>query len=206
MLCACCSSASSLEVWTGIFSKSVTLWTALYILLWSKPHLVFRHKVYEIANGRDWSAASKSACLNCTNWTHFHLTMGRSHGNSCIAMLWVAWELLQILQHSMVRAFCRLHAYTFNEQCKIATALTPQADVTSEKVTWLMENPRQQSQPAYRRLNWLKTNINIFYFIKSQTSDSFVNHFDGHFAHLKTLDFSFKCIWWKCYASGKYYS
>ena len=32
----------------------------------------------------------------------------------------------------------------------------------------------------------------IFYFIKSQTSDSFVNHFDGHFAYLKTLDFSFK--------------
>ena len=31
----------------------------------------------------------------------------------------------------------------------------------------------------------------IFYFIKSQTSDSFVNHFDGHFAYLKTLDFSF---------------
>ena len=32
----------------------------------------------------------------------------------------------------------------------------------------------------------------LFYFIKSETSDSFVNHFDGHFAHLKTLDFSFK--------------
>ena len=32
----------------------------------------------------------------------------------------------------------------------------------------------------------------FFSFIKSQTSDSFVNHFDGHFAYLKTLDFSFK--------------
>ena len=29
-------------------------------------------------------------------------------------------------------------------------------------------------------------------FIKSETSDSFVNHFDGHFADLKTLDFYFK--------------
>ena len=29
----------------------------------------------------------------------------------------------------------------------------------------------------------------FFYFIKSETSDSFVNHFDGHFAYLKTLDF-----------------
>ena len=49
MLCACCSSASSLAIRTGIFSKSVTLWTALQIPVWSKPHLVFRHKVYEIA-------------------------------------------------------------------------------------------------------------------------------------------------------------
>ena len=32
----------------------------------------------------------------------------------------------------MVRAFCRPHAYTFNEQSKMATALTPQTDVTSE--------------------------------------------------------------------------
>ena len=33
------------------------------------------------------------------------------------------------------------------------------------------------------------------YFIKSETSDSFVNHLillNGHFAYLKTLDFSFK--------------
>ena len=34
----------------------------------------------------------------------------------------------------------------------------------------------------------------IFYFIKSETSDSFVNHFNGHFAYLKTLDLSFKLI------------
>ena len=32
----------------------------------------------------------------------------------------------------------------------------------------------------------------FFFFIKSETSDSFVNHFDGHFAYLKTLDFYFK--------------
>ena len=35
----------------GIFSKSVTLWTALQILLWGKPHLVFHHKVYKISFG-----------------------------------------------------------------------------------------------------------------------------------------------------------
>ena len=48
MLCACCSSASSLEIRTGIFSNLVTLRTAIQIQLWSKPHLVFRHKIYEI--------------------------------------------------------------------------------------------------------------------------------------------------------------
>ena len=31
----------------------------------------------------------------------------------------------------------------------MATALTPQTDVTSEKVTWLMENPRQQHDWVY---------------------------------------------------------
>ena len=31
----------------------------------------------------------------------------------------------------------------------------------------------------------------FFSFFKSETSDSFVNHFDGHFAYLKTLDFYF---------------
>ena len=53
-------------------------------------------------------------------------------------MLWVACELLQFAATQwagMVRAFCRPHAYTFNEQSKTATALTPQTDVASEKVT-----------------------------------------------------------------------
>ena len=40
--------------------------------------------------------------------------------------------------------------------------------------------------------NPIKQNKTKFYFIKSETSDSFVNHFDGHFAYLKTLDFYFK--------------
>ena len=40
--------------------------------------------------------------------------------------------------------------------------------------------------------NPIKHFIFIFYFIKSETIDSFVNHFDGHFAYLKTLDFYFK--------------
>ena len=51
-----------------------------------------------------------------------------------------------------------------------------------------MENPRQ-------KIKLIKNPIKkFFYFIKSETSDSFVSHFDGHFAYLKTLDFYFKVI------------
>ena len=108
------------------------------------------HKI----NGCDWGTAWKSARLNCTNLSHFRLTAGWFCGNLCIVMLWVACELLQfaaIQEAGMVKAFCRPHAHTINEQSKMATTLPPQTDVTSEKVTWLMENPRQQSQPAYRK-------------------------------------------------------
>ena len=46
--------------------------------------------------------------------------------------------------------------------------------------------------------NPIKHFFYFFYFIKSETSDSFVSHFDGRFAFLKTLDFYFnnnkKCI------------
>ena len=52
-----------------------------------------------------------------------------------------------------------------------------------------MENPRQKIKSIK---NPIKQKQIIFYFIKSETSDSFVNHFDGHFAYLKTLDFYFK--------------
>ena len=55
-----------------------------------------------------------------------------------------------------------------------------------------MENPRLASaslQKIKSIKNPIKHFIIIFNFIKSETSDSFVNHFDGHFAYLKTLDF-----------------
>ena len=43
--------------------------------------------------------------------------------------------------------------------------------------------------------NPIKRLFLFFYFIKSETSDSFVNHFNGHFANLKTLDFYFNVSW-----------
>ena len=66
---------------------------------------------------------------------------------------------------------------------------------------WL---PRLTSLPRKSR-DWRRTRETaekkiIFHFIKSQTNDSFVNHFDGHFAYLKTLDFSFK----SCYSTRSF--
>ena len=65
----------------------------------------------------------------------------------------------------------------------MATALTPQTDVISGK-------PTENKNSLKTQIN--KTKTKVFYFIKSETSDSFVNHFDGHFAYLKTLNFYFK--------------
>ena len=59
-----------------------------------------------------------------------------------------------------------------------------------------MENPRLVSA-SLQKIKSIKNPIKhfyYFYFIKSETSDSFINHFDGHFAYLKTLDFYFKYI------------
>ena len=46
------------------------------------------------------------------------------------------------MMYSIVNFFVD-HMHTqFTEESKMATALIPQTDVTSRKVTWLMENPR----------------------------------------------------------------
>ena len=73
----------------------------------------------------------------------------------------------------------------------MATTPTPQIDVTFGKVAWLMENLRLVSA-SLQKIKSIKNPLKhllIIYFIKSETSDSFVNHFDGHFVYLKTLDF-----------------
>ena len=72
----------------------------------------------------------------------------------------------------MLRTFCQPHAYTFNEQSKMASALTLQTKHLKKNII------KQKNKNNIISLNL--------------TSDSFVNHFDGHFAYLKTLDFSFK--------------
>ena len=52
--------------------------------------------------------------------------------------------------------------------------------------------PETVVSASLEKIKSIKNPIKHFYFIKSETSDSFVNHFDGHFAYLKTLDFYFK--------------
>ena len=49
LLSCCALAACQLHPWRfELEFFLVTLWTALQTLLWSKPHLVFQHKVYEI--------------------------------------------------------------------------------------------------------------------------------------------------------------
>ena len=50
-------------------------------------------------------------------------------------------------------------------------------------------------KPTENKIDWKpnKTIFIIFYFIKSETSDSFLNHF----AYLKTLDFYIKVLEYK---------
>ena len=48
--------------------------------------------------------------------------------------------------------------------------------------------PKTVVLTSLQKIKSIKTPIFIlFYFIKSKTSDSFVNHFDGHFAYFKNL-------------------
>ena len=54
--------------------------------------------------------------------------------------------------------------------------------------------PETVVSASLQKIKSIKNQIKHFFYIfflsiKSETSDSFVNHFDGHFAYLKTLDF-----------------
>ena len=80
----------------------------------------------------------------------------------------------------------------FTEESKMATALTPQTDITSGKSHVTYGEPKTVVWASLQKRKSLKNLIKLFFFfIKSETSDSFVSHFDGHFAYLKTLDFYF---------------
>ena len=66
--------------------------------------------------------------------------------------------------------------------------------------------PKTVVSASLQRIKSIKNPIKHFlnfYFIKYETSDSFVSHFDGHFAYLKTLDFYFKACKIFTFHSGK---
>ena len=101
--------------------------------------------------------ARKSDCLNCINLIHFHLTAGRLRGSSCIVIPGVICELLQFaatLLAGIVNFFVN-HTHTqFTEQSKMATALTPQTDVTSGKpCDWWTTQDCSLGQPTENKIN-----------------------------------------------------
>ena len=105
----------------------------------AKPHAVF-HGVCEIALTEVLATQtgvmrrSKKARLNCINLIHFRLTAGRLRRSLCIVILGVICKLLQFTatQQAGIVNFFVDHTHTqFTEESKMATALTPQTDVTS---------------------------------------------------------------------------
>ena len=80
-------------------------------------------------------AARKSARLNCINLIHFRLTAGWLRGSSCIVIPGVICELLQFVATHLagIGNFLSTTCIQFTEESKMATALTPQTDVTSWK-------------------------------------------------------------------------
>ena len=129
MLCACCLSASSLEIWTGFFFLSQLPCGQPYKFhfeanpIWYSA-IKFTKSHSAKCSLRKWAwlfAASKWACLNCTNLTHFHLTgltVGRFRGNSCIVIFGLFVSCYSLLQHSRL-AWLELfvdytHTYSMN--------------------------------------------------------------------------------------------
>ena len=93
------------------------------------------HSLKRLLHKWAWcSAARKSARLNCINLIHFRLTVGRLRGSSCIVIPGVVCKFLQFAatQQAGIVNFFVDHMHTqFIEESKMATALTPQTDVTS---------------------------------------------------------------------------
>ena len=114
-----------------------------------------------------------------------------------IVMLWVACDLLQfdaIQQASIVEFFVdHTHTASMNNLRWQLHWLPRLTSLPSKSRDWWWTRDSSLCQPTEEKKikNQHFFLFFIFYFIKSQTSDSFVSYFKGHFAYLKTLDFSF---------------
>ena len=141
MLCACCSSALSLEIRTGFFCKSVTLWTALQIHFEANPIWYSAIKFTKSHSAKcslhKWAWLKRS--IKVSSFELYKLDPFSPHSGSiprelvhsyALGCSWVVTVCCNTVgRHGW--AFCWPHAYTFNEQSKMATALTPQTDITS---------------------------------------------------------------------------
>ena len=159
MLCACCSSTSSLEIRTGFFGKSVTLWTVLQIPLWSKPYLVFRHKVYLIALSEVLATqmgVTEAQHQSQLVWTvqiwpilaSQRVDSAELVHSYALGCLWVVTVCCNTVgRHG--RAFCRPHAYTFSEQSKMQPHWLPRLTSLPRKSRdWWRT---QDSRKSYRK-------------------------------------------------------
>ena len=101
--------------------------------------------------------ARKSARLNCINLIHFRLSAGRLRGNSCIVIPGVVCVLLQFAatQRAGIVNFFVDHTHTqFTEESKMATAPTPQTDVTSGKSRdWWRTQDCSFGQPTENKID-----------------------------------------------------
>ena len=204
MLWACCSSASSLEIQTGIFSKSVTLWTALQIPLWSKTHLLLGHEVYDIAlskvlakcslNKWEWLSSISQLVWIVQIWPIFASQQVNSTGTCaqlCFGLLVSCYSLLQHSRPAWLELFVHhTHTHSMNNLRWQLHWLPRLTSLLRKSSDWWRSRDSSLGQPPENKR--LKTNIFFLIFfnlIKSQTRDSSVNHFDGHFAHFKPWTF-----------------
>ena len=124
MLCACCSSASSLEIRTGFFCKSFTLWTAYkflfeaYLIWYSAVKFTKLHSAKCSLHKWAWLRRSiKVSLFELYKFDSFSPHSGsiprelvHSYALGC---LWVVTVCCNTVgQHG--RAFCQPHACTFN--------------------------------------------------------------------------------------------
>ena len=181
----CCAlAARQLHPWrfsrTGFFSKSVTLWTALQIPLWSKPHLVFRHKVYEIALSEAFAtqmgvteAQHQSQLVWIVQiWPIFASQRVDSAGTRaelCFGLLMVCYSLLQHSRPAWLELFVdHTHTHSMN-------SLRWQPHPLPRKSRdWWRTRDSSLGQPTENKIDQKPAFFIYFhfYFVISQTCDS----------------------------------
>ena len=107
------------------------------------------------------------------------------------------WGRLRIVTVRGNTVGCQPHTYSLLKNQRWQPHWLPQLmSLPGQSRDWWRTRDWTLGQPTENKIDRKPNFLKIFYFIKSETSDSFANHFDGHFAYLKTLDFYFKSLGW----------